>query len=288
MADIEKYGDLNDKELLEFLAEVKSEDEDIEEAKAETEEKIKNEEAQSELVELPENAEIEAYYGNDAWRRPPIYTGKGQRLTILHGPEGSQRIAERNRRVAHEKAQKLKEDRIRIQREAFSQDRLKLSEQIDKSHIKLLISLLVKEHTQMVDKYSGYINKRLTTLLSPLIPRQLRICKMAYPNSIKLSPGFLYKASEEYGNGLTFWATPSIPYYFEQGTEQKMLAKSKSEFLCAIDRAVSSYHEHYKKRQDKELKYASLIIQKNVQTYFDLLKLNPFWFETLYNKLKDK
>ena len=31
MADIEKYGDLNDKELVEFLAEIKSGDEDIEE-----------------------------------------------------------------------------------------------------------------------------------------------------------------------------------------------------------------------------------------------------------------
>ena len=32
MADIEKYGDLDSKELLEFLAEIKSDDEDIEEA----------------------------------------------------------------------------------------------------------------------------------------------------------------------------------------------------------------------------------------------------------------
>ena len=32
MADIKKYGDLDDKELLEFLAEIKSGDEDIEEA----------------------------------------------------------------------------------------------------------------------------------------------------------------------------------------------------------------------------------------------------------------
>ena len=30
MADIKKYGDLDDKELLEFLAEIKSGDEDIE------------------------------------------------------------------------------------------------------------------------------------------------------------------------------------------------------------------------------------------------------------------
>ena len=60
MADIKKYGDLDDKELLEFLAEIKSGDEDIEEAEANADEKIDNEEAQSMLSELPENAEIDS------------------------------------------------------------------------------------------------------------------------------------------------------------------------------------------------------------------------------------
>ena len=77
MADIKEYGDLDDKELLEFLAEIKSGDEDIEEAEANADEKIDNEEAQSMLSELPENAEIEAYYGDDAWRMD-LMANKGQ------------------------------------------------------------------------------------------------------------------------------------------------------------------------------------------------------------------
>ncbi len=288
MADTEKYGDLNDKELFEFLAEIKSDDEDIEEAETRADEKIGNEEAQSMLSELPENAEIEAYYGNDAWRRPHIYTGYRDRVTVLYGPYGKQRAAEGHREAIRKKAQRLKEDRIRIQREAFNQDYIRLSDKIEKHHIKLLISILTQEHTRMVDKYSNYINKRLAALLNPLIPRRIRICRMLYPNSIRVCPGFMYKASKEYGGGLTFWATPSIPYYFEQNTEQKVLLENKSDFLFSIDRAISLYHEHLKKRQEKELRYASLIIQKGVYSYFDLLKLNPFWFEILYNELKSQ
>lgn len=288
MADIEKYGDLDDKELFEFLAEIKSDDEDIEEAETKADEKIGNEEAQSMLSELPENAEIEAYYGDDAWRRPHIYTGYRDRITVLYGPYGKQKAAEGHREAIRKKAQRLKEDRIRIQREAFNQDYIRLSDKIEKYHIKLLISILTQEHTRMVDKYSSYINKRLATLLNPLIPRRIRICRMLYPNSIRVCPGFMYKASKEYGGGLTFWATPSIPYYFEQNTEQKVLLENKSDFLFSIDKAISFYHEHLKKRQEKELKYASLIIQKGVYSYFDLLKLNPFWFEILYNKLKSQ
>ena len=288
MANIKKYGDLDDKELLEFLAEIKSDDEDIEEAETSADEKIGDEEAQSMLSELPENAEIETYYGNDAWRRPHIYTGYRDRLTVLYGPYGKQRAAEGHREAIRKKAQRLKEDRIRIQREAFNQSYIRLSDKIEKHHIKMLISVLTQEHTRMVNKYSDYINKRLATLLNPFIPRRIRICRMLYPNSIRVCPGFMYKASKEYGGGLTFWATPSIPYYFEQNTEQKVLLENKSDFLFSIDRAISFYHEHLKKRQEKELRYASLIIQKGVYSYFDLLKLNPFWFEILYGELKSQ
>lgn len=288
MADIEKYGDLNDKELIEFLAEIKSDDENIEETEAEATDKIDDEEVQSALSELPENAEIESYYGDDAWRKPPTFVGYRDRLTVLYGPYGKQKSAEGRVKAFKKKAKRLKEDRIRIQREAFNQEYIRLSDKIEKRHIQLLISTLTQEHTRMINKYSDYINRRLATLLNPLIPRRIRICKMLYPDSIRACPGFMYKASKEYGGGLTFWATPQIPYYFEQNTEQKMLIKNKSNFLYSIDRAIAFYHEHLKKRQEKELKYASLIIQKGVYSYFDLLKLNPFWFEILYNELKNK
>ena len=288
MADIKKYGDLDDKEIIEFLAEIKSDDEDIEEAEANADEKIGDEEAQSMLSELPENAEIEAYYGDDAWRKPHISTGYHGPFTVLYGPYSKQKAAEGHREAIRKKAQQLKEDRIRIQREAFNQDYIRLSDKIEKHHIKLLISVLTQEHTRMVDKYSDYINKRLATLLNPLIPKRIRICRMLYPNSIRVCPGFMYKASKEYGGGLTFWATPSIPYYFKQNTEQKVLLENKPDFLFSIDKSVSFYHEHLKKRQEKELRYASLIIQKGVYSYFDLLKLNPFWFEILCNKLKSQ
>ena len=94
----------------------------------------------------------------------------------------------------------------------------------------------------MVDKYSTYINKRLTTLLNPFIPRRLRICKSLSPDSIRPCPGFLYKASEEYGAGLTLWAMPNIPYYFVQNTEQKVLMEHKSQFLVNVDQSIKFYH----------------------------------------------
>ena len=287
MEDIKQYGDLTEKELFEFLDEIKSDDEDIQEAQSEAIEKITLEEEHVELSEEEqENREIEARYGD---KMP--WTGLGPnncRGVRLFGPEGQCRAAMASIEAKRKKSQRLKEDRIRIQREAFRQEYIRLSDPIGNERIKQLVSSLVKEHTRMVDKYSTYINKRLTTLLNPFIPRRLRICKSLYPDSILPCPGFLYKASEEYGAGLTFWAMPNIPYYFAQNTEQKVLMELKSPFLVNVDQSIKFYHEHLKKRTDKELKYASLIYQKGVYSYFDLLRLNPFWYEVLYNDLQNK
>lgn len=51
MEDIKQYGDLTEKELFEFLDEIKSDDEDIQEAQSEAIEKITLEEEHVELSE---------------------------------------------------------------------------------------------------------------------------------------------------------------------------------------------------------------------------------------------
>lgn len=273
----EHYGDLTEQEYLDFLAEIELEDDCLSEAQIEADKQILVEEEQS-LLELPENVEIEALYGEDAWRK---MNGK----TYAFGPEAQRLANERSIEANRQRMQRQKEDRIAIQRKAFNQNAIKMGDEIPKEQLQILLSDLVKEHTRMIDKYEDFINKRLTALLNPFIPRRLRLCKHLYPQSIRACPGFLYKVNKESGESLTFWAQPSIPHFFEQNTEQELLKKNKPEFLQSIDRAVCLYHEHLKKRESKELKYAGLIIRKKVKTYFDLLKLNPFWFDILFEHL---
>lgn len=277
-----QYGDLTDKELFEFLHEIESGDEAIQEAQSSAIEKIDAEEERVAYAELSENAEIEAQYGEDAWRQ------LNARHVLLFGPAAQRKCSEAAVKAQKARLWGLKQDRIRIQREAFSQDFIKLSDPVGKENLKALISILVQEHTRMIDKYTAFINRRLAVLLNPFIPRRLRICKELYPNSIRICPGFLYRASKEFGQGKTFWASPNIPYYFEQNKEQQVLIEHKAEFLVSVDKAVANFHMHSEKRAAKEMRYASLIIQKGVYTFFELLRLNPFWFNALYNYLKLK
>lgn len=273
MENIKDYGDLSDKELSEFLAEIANDDDDLQEAQDLAQEKVDLEEITALPDEEIENRKLESQYGDFTDKTPPVKLTNNADKKI------------NSKKVISQKLWGLKNERLKIQQEAFNQDLLPLSTPIEPDKIKLLISLLVREHTRMVDKYRAYINKRLATLLRPLIPRRLRACKDLFPHSIRVSPGFLYKASEEYGDGLTFWACPDIPYYFKQNSEQSILLEYKPWFLVKVDLAVKYYHAHLSKRTDKELQYASLILTKNVKTYYDLLKLNPFWYKLLFDNI---
>ena len=125
--------------ISEFIQSGNSKVDDLLKVKIEADENIAIEE-QTSLAELPENAEIEAYYGDDAWRKLK------KDVTFLHGDEAQRRMNLASTNAIRQRAQRLKEDRIRIQRFAFNQDVIRMSDPIGNESIKRLISLLVKEH----------------------------------------------------------------------------------------------------------------------------------------------
>lgn len=319
----EGYGNLTEQELYDFLNEIASSDEELEDAEAQSLDSllspdedmdVSDEEADSEgpndAVGAGQNApigtpnpireedlteeerinrEIEADYGEKAWWTTPRFGYYAVMLRSSDSERAALKMMANNipadRRKKPTTRETYRERRLAIRREAFDQNIIDLNSEIGVSNLKLLISLLVEEHTRMVDKYHDYINRRLTILLRPLIPLSLKNCKKRFPNSIVPSPGFLYQASKAFGDGLTFWATPDVPYFFEQNSETEALRLAKASFLIAVDKAVLFYHEHSKKRADKEVKCASTLYLRNVKTYFDLLRLNPFWFDKLYKYL---
>lgn len=204
-------------------------------------------------------------------------------LLINDEPENE---AENTQEAENVKTVSFKQRKIEIQRMAFNQKKLSLNDKIPKEQLQLLIELLTEPHTKMLQRNKKFINKRIGSLLRPLIPGNLRHCFRAYPHAVKASMGFMYEASEEYGNGFLFWVTPNIPYYFEQGTEMAVLRKNKS-YLYSIDKAIVRFNYHKKELTRKEINYAVKLLNVENKSYYDLLKLNPFWFEILYKKLTD-
>ena len=289
MSSIEQYGDLSESELFEFLHIIEADDDDIAEAEQVAERNI----AEQDECLPDEMLDDQAWVATKRWEKI------GEDKYVLAGFDFhlKSEIDELNKQRAKEGREKgiaamlasnaeyvrlRKQRKISIQRAAFNQSDIYLSNVMPKEAFTSLIKSLTDEHRAIMGKLHEYINRRLTVLLKPLIPRIVKTCAERYPQTMQHSPGFMYKASNEYGSGKCFWATPDIPYFFIQGTEQDVLKKNKPEFLFRIDKAVAQYFYHDSVLAQKEVKFASVLISNNIKTYFDLLKYNPFWFEKVY------
>lgn len=190
-----------------------------------------------------------------------------------------------------ERHAKKEQEKIDITRMAFDQKLINLSDGLTRWDKKVVVEELTKNLRILVKKYDEYINRRIAQLLSPAIPAAIKIAKLKWPWTFVANPGFLYKTHPEAGEILTFWATPNVPYYFRQGTEQQILEERNAELnaylLEAVDRAIHKYYEAQRRLAGREVMYASRFASNTVKlvTYQDLLKYNPFWFKKLYDRI---
>ena len=175
---------------------------------------------------------------------------------------------------------------------AFDQKLLPLGDTIPVEHKRLVIELLTKPLRLLIVKYEQYINNRITKLLAPAIPAPVKLAAIKWPWIFIQNPGFLYKTSPHFGEVKTFWVNPNLPYFFKQGTEQTILEERDASlspyFLDCVDRAIHRWYSAREKLAEREVYFASKMINIKGNTYYHLLMLNPFWFEKLYNYIRDE
>lgn len=181
--------------------------------------------------------------------------------------------------------------KIEINRMAFDQNILPLSETVSNEHKRLLIETLTEPIRKLIRTYEDYINMRITKLLLPAIPSPLKLANIKWPWTFIQNPGFIYKTHPKFGKVISFYANPKIPYYFKQGSEQSILEERDAAlthfYLDRVDRTVHKWNDAKESLADKEVRYAMKLVYMKGNTYYHLLVLNPFWFETLYKKVKE-
>lgn len=152
-------------------------------------------------------------------------------------------------------------------------------------HKKLLISLLTKHYTEKMEHHDKYINATIEATLKNAIPYDLLNTFAKFPDVVMPFPGFMYKAGKEYGQGLQFKASPKIPMYFapDDCTDivKKLLHPKR---LASLDKAVAFFHKYKSIRSKQEIKIAEALTK--IATFFQLVKKDPFWYDTLAQELK--
>lgn len=261
--DVTPMPGLSERELLEFLHEIECMEDALTEEETKVEEAEAEEQSWFESIKEQEQQATSERIANNA-------------------PSERAEIAQR----MHAERKLLK---TRIQRSAFDQSEIPLTDKLTNEDVKMLIEVLTEDLARLVEKSAVFIASRIKSLLLPLIPGPLRKAYRQYPESVKACQGFLYRASQEYGEGKTFFVKPDVPYFFEQGSEMEVLRQAVSpEIICALDRHVRDYHRKRERLFNKETSIASSIPKYGIHTYFTLLNHNVIWFSKLYLKKTGK
>ena len=281
---------LSEEELLGFLTELADEEDQINDSQVTAQDELLAMEDPDEM--LPEEKMSDcawSYYRDWAKDDNDKFYIRGVKTRLFTDQEVARLEGlARYKQKLKEKTKIAKRRKAEIQRAAFQQNDILLSDVMPKEHIQLLIATLTRPHANMMQSCTNFINNRFTYLLQMLLPRYLRRSFKLFPQAFIKHPGFLYVASAEYGQSKTFWVTPKIPFYFEQGSEPATLRLHKPDYMYGLDKAVAQYETHKEMLSTKQVKYATMLIRKKVITYYDLVKFKPVWFEVLYKALTSK
>ena len=176
--------------------------------------------------------------------------------------------------------------RREIIKEALNSDYVDLNSPISVENKKLLIEKLVKKNSAIMKGEETYINNLFTRHMGYLIPKDLLNAWKNYKDCMVPAPSFTYTASEEYGQGLSFKVNVNLPMYFSSEACTTFIDEHYPDLRPKIDRAVTVFYKHKDERNKLEIRCAQMLTK--VATYYQLLKLNPIWYDTLIKAMKEK
>lgn len=247
-------NELSDKELDSFLQEINKQ----------------------EASELPQDL-----INDDAWGYGRQENKVG--FTIITKPELKEKAKElQKQRIDYN--YKRKQHKQKIISEAINSFDIDLYALVPIKEKKKLVSLLTNKYTELMVKQEQYINNKVNNYLQKLIPND--VMRMWSKDKDLMIPliEFDYIASEEFGNGLHFKISADVPMYFRQEDCMNLLNEHFGDRLWNIDKAIAFFYKYKNTRTQQEVKIAQTLV--NINTYYDLLKKKPFWFELLQNNIE--
>ena len=117
------------------------------------------------------------------------------------------------------------------------------------------------------------------------LPKVVIACWNYYPSVIIPMEPFTYQASEDFGKGFTFRVNIEVPGLFSADELIKTMTARVPQRLIGIDKMIVKFNRLKDAQSKFEIYAANKLL--GMRTIYDLLSVNPFWYNDLINKLKE-
>ena len=233
-----------------------------------------------EAAELPQDLT-----GNKAWAPWTTLNSEGVPERGIKTRDELVNQAKKARMSRSEQRAERKKQAREIRQNALSERFIDLNSPLTIEHKKLIIQLEAAKYTEAMLKYEQLINKQFQNYIIYNTPKVIKACWDYYPKVIIPMEPFTYQASEDFGKGLTFRVNVEAPG-FHSASEiiEKMTIKNPQK-LIAIDKMIVKFNRLKDAQSKFEIHAANKLL--SMRTIYDLLSVNPFWYNDLINKLKE-
>lgn len=233
-----------------------------------------------EAAELPQDL-----IGDKAWAPWTTLDSEGVPVRGIKTRDELIDQAKKARMSRDEKRAERKKQAREIRQNALSERFIDLNSPLTVEYKKLIIQQEAKKYTDAMLRYERVINAQFKKYVMCSLPKVIVACWDYYPGVIIPMEPFTYQASEDFGKGFTFRVNIEVPGLFSADELIKTMAVRVPRRLICIDKMIVKF----KRLKDAQSKFEIYAANKLVgmRTIYDLLSVNPFWYNDLINKLKE-
>lgn len=233
-----------------------------------------------EAAELPQDLT-----GNKAWTPWTTINSEGVPESGIKTKNEIAEYSNRGRKTYNEKRAERKKQAREIRQNALSERFIDLNSPLTVEHKRLIIELEAAKYTDAMLKCEHIINMHFQNYIIYDTPKVVKACWDYYPKVIIPMEPFTYQASEDFGNGLTFRVNVEAPgFHSANEIIEKMTIKNPQK-LIFIDKMVVKFNRLKDAQSKFEIHAANKLV--GMKTFYDLLSVNPFWYDNLIKKLKE-
>lgn len=185
---------------------------------------------------------------------------------------------------SEQRAERKKKAR-EIRQNALSERFIDLNSPLTVEYKRLIIQQEAKKYTEAMLKCEQFINAQFKKYVMYRLPKVIIACWNYYPSVIIPMEPFTYQASEDFGKGLTFRVNIEVPGLYSADELIKTMTARVPQRLICIDKMIVKFNRLKDAQSKFEIHAANKLL--GMRTIYDLLSVNPFWYNDLINKLKE-
>lgn len=233
-----------------------------------------------EAAELPQDLT-----GNKAWAPWTTLNSEGVPERGVKTRDELVNQAKKARMSRSEQRAERKKQAREIRQNALSERFIDLNSPLTVEYKKLIIQQEAKKYTEAMLKCEQIINAQFKKYVMCCLPKVVIACWNYYPSVIIPMEPFTYQASEDFGKGFTFRVNIEVPGLFSADELIKTMTARVPQRLIGIDKMIVKFNRLKDAQSKFEIYAANKLL--SMRTIYDLLSVNPFWYNDLINKLKE-